>query len=251
MDGITFNFSPSVALLYNIFVVNAPTANLNIIANVNGVDPDSVDYIEFIPRKNCILYGRVDTDKIIATIFDEYGNVDKNFSPFNNTTRAVIGNFIADKKYLLQIKNIDDPINSLNLAINLVSAIKIVLSMYFPNGFINQVPSNANPSFIKNADGSITYFFNNYNAIKGQSLLLCSAQFAIASLDSESEGVYITCTDSSFQNNQIFPFTVGQSVNIFFKPLKTGIFNGQINVTLTNLNQTNFLNFIPVLPSNY
>lgn len=251
MSGIAINFSPSVSLLYNIFVVNAPTANLNIIANVNGVDPDSVDYIEFIPRKDCVLYGLVNTANIIATIFDEYGNIDNNFAPFNSTVRAVLGNFVSNKKYLLQIKNVGVPVNSLDLAINLVSAIKITLPMYFPNGFVNQVPSNANPSFLTNSDGSISYVFNNYNAVKGQSLPLCFALFAIAALNNDNEGVLITCTDSTFQQNEIFPFSIGQSVNTFFTPLKSGLFTGTIKVSLTNLNQTVFLNFIPVLPANY
>lgn len=247
MDGIAINFSSSVSLLYKIFVVNAPTANLNVIGNDAGVDSDSVDYIEFIPRKNCILYALVNAATTVARIFDEYGNLDPNIPSFNNTTRSVFGNFIANKKYLLQITN-SVPINSLGLAINLVAATKITLQMYFPNGFINQVPANANPTFIKNADGSIIYSFNNYNAVEGQSLPLCFAIFAIASLNDVGKGVYISCSDNSFQANQTFPFTIGQSVNTFFKPLKTGIFNGQINVTLTNLNQTQFLNFIPVLP---
>lgn len=123
-----------------------------------------------------------------------------------------------------------------DVLVSLQAKTPLVVSSWFPNGFINVLQLGATASLATNSDGSFTYTFLNYPVNSGVPIALMQTGSSI-----QSGTMLITSTVGAFAN-QTEAFTAPAGYLGFLVPTTTGNVSGTVNVTVDGAGTTVFAN---------
>lgn len=244
--GIATTFGSGVSLYYQLQQTTANSVNAVNIASVGAISANTLDNISFMPEQSGALWVSVAVNTTSLRLYNSTGSNILS-SSVNSTTLGVLANVTAGTEYILQVVNTAN-ILAATVAATLQYKTSPTVSTYFPDGFVDQIAaSSPNVTVVVDQYGSLLYQFTNYPITTLTPFNIAYASDAIASLSGSGEGVVVVFSDNTFETNQLYPFNVGQSVPIIFRPLRTGTYNGTVAVSTSNAGISAFVNFLPIL----
>lgn len=195
---------------------------VNVVAN----STQPVRYLKLVSTKEFPLSCILDDIDIVFTLYNE--DLTQVLAIYNTPlTQQLIYTLLPNVVYWAKLES--ESIPTIGEVVGTIQALQtFTVYTFFPSGFVNQLPADANVTIETNSYGAITYTFTDYPLTLNQQLNLATCGPSV--LDGT---ITVTSSDPAVFDdiNEIFVAPAG--VNIFVQAKTTTLFTGTLFLSLS------------------